>query len=122
MESTVQSKQRFILGSHRKFRRVINEVRGLPVLEAYNILRFMPYRHAKIVLKHLKNAIHNAEQKFGEDLATPENMVVSAIMADEGPAYRRFRPRAQGRVYRIEKPTTHLTVQVKVNQKAEEQK
>lgn len=113
MEATARSKQRFILMSHRKLRRVANEVRGKEVLEAYQTLRFMPYFAAKVVLKNLRAAIANAEQKFG-DQATPDRLVISSIMVDEGPAYKRFRPRAQGRVYRIEKPTAHLTIEVKL--------
>jgi large subunit ribosomal protein L22 len=119
MEATAQSKQRYILMSHRKIRRVINTVRGKSVPEAYNILRFMPYRAAMVVLKNLKAAVSNAEQKYGESV-TPDRLFISSIMADEGPAYKRFKPRAQGRVYKIESPTAHLTVEVAV--KKEEHK
>ncbi|MBX2859787.1 MAG: 50S ribosomal protein L22 [Vampirovibrio sp.] len=105
MES--QAKQKFILMSPRKIRRVINEVRGKKVLDAYNILRFMRYRAAGVVLKKLVDATNNAQVKYG---LKPEELVISQIYADEGPAYRRFKPRAQGRVYKREKPTSHLTV------------
>ncbi len=110
-----RSKQRYILMSHRKLRRVANEVRGKAVPEALHMLRFMPYFASKVILKHLIAATHNAAQKYGE-LAAPDNLVISTIMVDEGPAYRRFRPRAQGRIYKIEKPTAHLMVEVKVKQ------
>jgi large subunit ribosomal protein L22 len=119
MEATARSKQRYILMSHRKLRRVVNQIRGKAVPEAMSILQFMPYFASGVVLKNLQAAVSNAEQKYGE-LATPERLVISAVMGDEGPAYKRFRPRAQGRVYKIEKPTAHLTVEVKV--KTKEQK
>jgi large subunit ribosomal protein L22 len=113
MESTASSKQRYILMSHRKLRRVANEIRGKSVVEAYHILRFMPYFASDVILKNLKAATSNAVQKFGER-ATPDKLEISAIMVDEGPAYRRFKPRAQGRIYKIEKPTAHLSIEVKV--------
>lgn len=116
MEARAQSKQRYILMSHRKLRRVANQVRGKAVPEAMNILHFMPYFASTVILKNLKAAVSNAEQKYG-DLASPERLTISAIMIDEGPAHKRFRPRAQGRVYKIERPTAHLTVEVKVKAK-----
>jgi large subunit ribosomal protein L22 len=111
--NTASSRQRYILMSHRKLRRIANAIRGKGVPEAYQMLRFMPYFASKVVLKNLRAAIANAEQKFGES-ATPDKFVVSSIMIDEGPAYKRFKPRAQGRVYRIEKPTAHLTLEIKL--------
>ena len=108
MESS--AKQRYILMSPRKMRRVINEVRGKNVPEAYAILRLMPYRASQIVLKKLIDAVSNANQRFGLE---PEQLFISQIMADEGPVYTRFKPRAQGRVYRRKKKTTHLTLSVK---------
>lgn len=113
MEATAQSKQRYISMSHRKLRRVANQVRGKSVVEALQILRFMPYFASDVIYKNLVSATHNAMAKYG-DSASPEQLMVSSIMVDEGPAYKRFRPRAQGRVYRIEKPTAHLTIEVKV--------
>lgn len=113
MEATAQSKQRYIRMSHRKLRRVANEVRGKDVPEAFQILRFMPYFAAQVLLKHLRTAVANAAVKYGEK-ASPERLMVSSVLVDEGPAYRRFKPRAQGRIYRIEKPTAHVTVEVKI--------
>lgn len=111
MAVKAQSKQRFIRMSHRKLRRIANEVRGKSVPDAVYMLRFMPYTAATVVLKNLRAAVANAEQQFGQ-LADPNQMFVSAIMVDEAPVYRRFKPRAQGRVYRIEKATAHLMVEV----------
>ena len=112
MES--RSKQRYIIMSPRKVRRVINEVRGKSVIEAADILHFMPYAAARVVEKNLHAAVANAEQKFQ---ASPEDLYISEIYADEGPRYRRFKPRAQGRVYRRMKRTSHLTIVVSLKDK-----
>ena len=109
-----QARQTYILMSPRKLRRVMNEVRGKKVLDAYNMLHHMPYRAAGVILKKLVEATNNAQVKFG---VSPEELVVNKIFADEGPAYKRFKPRAQGRVYRREKPTSHLTICVAVDNK-----
>jgi large subunit ribosomal protein L22 len=114
MEQTARSKQYYIRMSHRKLRRVANEIRGKRAVDAIHMLRFMPYFAANVIYKHLNTAIYNALCKYGEDVATPGNLVVSTIMVDEGPALKRFKPRAQGRIYRIEKPTAHLMVEVAV--------
>ena len=104
-----KSRQTNIKMTARKLRRVINEVRGKAVNEALDMLRFMPYFAARIVEKNLNAAIANASEKFG---ATADVLKVSEIFADEAPTYRRVRPRAQGRMYKRLKRTSHLTVKV----------
>ncbi len=104
-----KAKQTNIKMPARKIRRVINEVRGKAVSEAVKILRFMPYEAAKVVLKNLTSAIANASVK-GMD---SENLIVSEIFADESTTYKRGKPRAQGRIYRRLKRTSHLTLKVK---------
>lgn len=106
-----RAKQTNIRMPARKLRRIINEVRGKNVDEAMKILRFMPYFAARVVEKNLKDAVANAAERFG---ISSEVLVLSEIYADEGPTYKRARPRAQGRVYRIMKRTSHLTVKVSV--------
>ena len=107
-----KSKQKFIGMPARKIRRIINEVRGKNATDALNILRFMPYFAARIVEKNLSNAISNAEVKLG---VSPEGLIISEIYADDGPTYKRIKPRAQGRVYRRTRRTSHLTVVVSVS-------
>lgn len=114
MQETKAS-QTDIIMSPRKIRRIMNEIRGKKVTEAYNMLRMMPYRAAKVVLKNLIDASHNAQVQFG---AMPESLVVSQAMADGGKVFRRFKPRAQGRIYKRLKRTAHLTIHVKVLEKA----
>ncbi|MEW5819020.1 MAG: 50S ribosomal protein L22 [Cyanobacteriota bacterium] len=112
MES--KAKQRYIIMSPRKIRRVINEIRGKGVVEAADILHFMPYAAARVVEKNLHAAVANAEQKYQ---ANPEDLYVSEVWADEGPRYSRFKPRAQGRVYKRIKRTSHLTIAVSIKDK-----
>ena len=103
------SKQSDIKMTARKIRRVINLIRGKKASEALRALKFMPYFAARIVEKNLNAAIANAAEKFG---ATPNDLKISEIFADESSTYRRVRPRAQGRMYKRLKRTAHLTVKV----------
>ena len=93
----------------RKLRRVINEVRGKSCDEAIKILKFMPYFAAKVVEKNLIAAIANANEKLG---VGSSNLKISEIFADESVTYKRGKPRAQGRIYKRLKRTSHLTVKV----------
>lgn len=104
-----QAKQTDIKMTARKLRRVINEVRGKAVVEAQTLLRFMPYFAARVVEKNLKAAVANAQERFG---ANPDELKVSEIFADESATFKRGKPRAQGRIYRRLKRTSHLTVKV----------
>jgi large subunit ribosomal protein L22 len=100
---------RFARVSPMKARRVVDLVRGLPVEDALALLRFAPQAASEIVYKLLESAIANAEST--EDLDR-DSLVVTKAKVDEGPTLRRFRPRAQGRAYRINKRTSHITVVV----------
>jgi large subunit ribosomal protein L22 len=106
-----RARQRYIIMSPRKIRRVLDQIRGKNVVEAADLLHFMPYAAARVVEKNLHAAVANAEQKLQ---AAPEDLIVSEVYADEGPTYKRFKPRAQGRVYKRMKRTAHLTVIVSV--------
>ncbi|MDD3593294.1 MAG: 50S ribosomal protein L22 [Candidatus Gastranaerophilales bacterium] len=108
-----KAKQSNIKMPARKIRRVINVVRGKDVNEASRILRFMPYAAARVVEKNLKDAIANASQK---GLAA-DTLFVSEIFADEGITYKRARCRAQGRMYRRLKRTSHLTIKLAMVEK-----
>jgi len=100
---------RFARVSPMKARRVVDLIRGLPADDALALLRFAPQAASDTVYKLLESAIANAEST--EDLAT-DSLVVTKAKVDEGPTLRRFRPRAQGRAYRINKRTSHITVVV----------
>ncbi|HKE68545.1 MAG TPA: 50S ribosomal protein L22 [Nocardioidaceae bacterium] len=100
---------RFARVTPMKARRVVDLIRGLPADEALALLRFAPQAASDTVYKLLESAIANAEST--EDLAA-DSLVVTKAKVDEGPTLRRFRPRAQGRAYRINKRTSHITVVV----------
>ena len=90
-----------------KVREVLDLVRGKPVHEAEDILRFSERDAAFIVGKVLHSAVANAENN---DELDPEELFVSACFADEGTTIKRWRPRARGRATRIRKRTSHITV------------
>ena len=95
--------------SASKARRVINLVRGLPAKEALTVLQFAPQAASEPVYKVLASAIANAENNERLD---PDSLLVSEAYVDEGPTLKRFRPRAQGRAFRVRKRTSHITVVV----------
>jgi large subunit ribosomal protein L22 len=101
--------------SPNKARRVINLVRGLPAKEALTVLQFAPQAASEQVYKVLASAIANAENNERLD---PDTLLVSEAFVDEGPTLKRFRPRAQGRAYRIRKRTCHITIAVEAVQVA----
>ena len=107
-----KAKQTDIKMTARKLRRVINEVRGKKDLEAQDMLRFMPYFAARVVEKNLKAAVANAQEKYG---VSAESLKISEIFADESQTFRRGKPRAQGRIYKRLKRTSHLTLKVSDN-------
>ena len=104
-----KARQTNIKMTARKLRRVINEVRGKSVNEALDMLRFMPYFAAKVVEKNLKAAAANAFEQAG---VKADALKISEIFADESVTYKRGKPRAQGRIYRRLKRTSHLTIKV----------
>ncbi|BAN34472.1 50S ribosomal protein L22 [Sulfuricella denitrificans skB26] len=95
--------------SAQKGRLVADQIRGLPVDRALNILTFSPKKGAVIIKKVLESAIANAEHNEGADI---DELKVATILVDEGSTMKRFRARAKGRGARILKPTCHITVTV----------
>lgn len=98
---------RFVRVSPTKARRVIDLVRGKPVDQALDILRWAPQAASEPVAKVIASAAANAQNNEGLD---PSTLVVATVYADEGPTAKRIRPRAQGRAFRIRKRTSHITV------------
>jgi large subunit ribosomal protein L22 len=102
-----RAKARFVRVTPRKARRVVDLIRGMPADQAQATLKFAPQSASDPVGKVLDSAIANAEHQSHLDASS---LVVSGAWVDEGPTLKRFRPRAQGRGYRIEKKTSHITV------------
>ncbi|NND45369.1 MAG: 50S ribosomal protein L22 [Xanthomonadales bacterium] len=95
--------------SAQKVRLVADQVRGMPVDQAEQLLAFSTKKAAHIVKKVLMSAIANAEHNEGADI---DELKVQAIMVDEGPTMKRGRARAKGRGTRILKRTSHITLTV----------
>jgi large subunit ribosomal protein L22 len=95
--------------SAQKGRLVADQVRGLKVDRALNLLSFSPKKGAELLKKVLESAIANAEHNEGADV---DELKVTKVYVDEGPSAKRIRPRAKGRADRIVKRTSHITVVV----------
>ncbi|RLD08253.1 MAG: 50S ribosomal protein L22 [Chloroflexota bacterium] len=103
------AKQRHAKISAQKVRLVADQIRGLPVEKAINILTFSPKKAAVLMKSVLDSAIANAEHNDGADI---DELVVTTVMVDEAPTAKRMKPRAKGRGNRILKRTSHITVVV----------
>lgn len=97
-----------------KARRVVNLIRGKNAQEALAILKFAPQAAAEPVAKLVNSAIANARVKADNENVplNEDELVITRAFVDEGTTLKRFRPRAQGRAYRINKRTSHITVVV----------
>ena len=99
--------------SAQKARLVADQVRGMAVEEALNLLEFSPKKAAHLVKKILDSAIANAENNEGADV---DELKISSIYVDEGMTLKRLSPRAKGRADRILKRSCHITVKVADNE------
>ena len=95
--------------SAQKVRLVADQVRGMPVEKAEQLLAFSTKKAAHIMKKVLLSAIANAEHNDGADI---DELTIAAVMVDEGPTMKRGRARAKGRGTRILKRTSHITLTV----------
>jgi large subunit ribosomal protein L22 len=95
--------------SPQKCRLVADQIRGMGVAKAIDLLNFSTKKSAKLIKKVLESAIANAEHNEGADV---DELRVSTIYVDEGPVLKRMSPRAKGRANRILKRTSHITVKV----------
>ena len=105
---------RFVRVTPMKARRVVNLIRGKQAEEALAILKFAPQAASEPVYKIVASAVANARQKATQQ-GLPfreEELFISEAFVNEGPTMKRIQPRAQGRAYRINKRTSHITVVV----------
>ena len=93
----------------RKARRVVDLIRGLPANEALAMLRFAPQAASEPIAKVIGSAVANAEHNLDLD---PESLIISRAYVDEGPTLKRYRPRLHGRPGRINKRTSHISVEL----------
>jgi large subunit ribosomal protein L22 len=107
LSNGVRAEARFVRVSPRKARLVVDHIRGRTVPEARTILAFTTRAVAADVEKVLRSAVANAEANRGLD---GDDLYIAAAYVDEGPMIKRWRPRARGRMARINKRTCHITV------------
>lgn len=103
----ITAKLRHLRIAPRKVRLVADLIRGKSVREAETLLQFQIKRGAKPIQKLLKSAVANARNNFK---LSEENLYISKITVDEGPKLKRWRARARGRAYPIQKKTSHITL------------
>ena len=103
----VRAAAKYVRISPQKVRKLIDAVKGKPVEDGLNLLKFMPQKGASIVEKTIRSAVANADQIPDMDV---DSLVIQNITADQGPTLKRFKARARGRGTRILKRTSHITV------------
>lgn len=102
-----RAKVTFVRVPSSKAKIVLDTIKGKDVVTALGILRYTPRTAATVIEKVLKSAIANAENNNGLDIS---NLYIQEAFATQGPKLKRIRARAQGRAFRIEKQTSHITV------------
>ncbi|GAB3559139.1 50S ribosomal protein L22 [Spelaeicoccus albus] len=110
MEAT--AKARYLRVTPQKARRVVDLIRGTAATEALAVLKFAQQDVSEPLYKLVASGIANARVK-ADQLGEPfieDDLVITSAYVDEGPTMKRFRPRAQGRAFRINKRTSHITV------------
>jgi len=119
MEAKAQA--RYVRVTPQKARRVVDLIRGKQAGEAVAVLRFAPQAASEPVRKVVESAIANARVKAdrASEAFDERDLVVRSAFVDEGPTMKRFQPRAQGRAFRINKRTSHITVVVGPKQQKE---
>ena len=103
----VKAVSKYIRMSPSKVRRVLRQIQGKSYKDALILLEFMPYASCEPIIKVLRSAAANARNNMNLD---ETNLVVKSAFVYQGPVMKRFRPRAQGRAYRILKYTSHITI------------
>ncbi|MGI8625169.1 MAG: 50S ribosomal protein L22 [Geodermatophilaceae bacterium] len=106
---TTRATAKFVRVTPMKARRVVDLIRYQPAGEALAMLRFAPQAASEPVAKVLASAMANAEHNLKVD---QDSLVISNAYVDGGPTLKRFRPRARGRAFRINKRTSHITIEV----------
>ena len=106
-KNEIRAVSKYVRMSPSKIRRVLRQIQGKTYSEALLLLEFMPYASCAPIIKVLRSATANARNNFGLD---ETKLVIKSAFADQGPTMKRFRPRAQGRAYRILKATSRITI------------
>jgi ribosomal protein L22 len=105
----IRARARYVRSAPRKARLVMDHIRGRPVEQARALLAHTPRAASADILKLLESALANAESNY--ELA-PDELRIQRAYVDEGPTIKRYRPRALGRATRINKRTSHMTIEL----------
>ena len=103
----VRAVSKYVRISPQKVRKVVGDIKGIPVEIGLQKLKFMPQKAANILEKIIRSAVANADQNADIDI---DMLVIRNITADQGPSLKRWKARARGRGTRILKRTSHITV------------
>ena len=103
----VRAVSKYVRISPQKVRKVVGDIKGIPVEIGLQKLKFMPQKAANILEKVIRSAVANADQNADIDI---DMLVIRNITADQGPSLKRWKARARGRGTRILKRTSHITV------------
>ncbi|MFH1542199.1 MAG: 50S ribosomal protein L22 [bacterium] len=106
----VKAQTKWVRNGARKLSRVAQLLRGMPAVDALNMLEMMPNKSAEIFAKLVKAAIANAKHNFK---LSADSLIVDEAFSNKGVILKRWRARARGRVGSIHKPTSHATVWLK---------
>ena len=113
-EVTARAQAKHVRVTPMKARRLVDLIRGMQAEEALAVLKFAPQSASEPVYKVVASAVANARFHAERDSRRLDvaSLVVAEAYVDEGPTLKRFRPRAQGRAFRVRKRTSHITVVV----------
>ena len=103
----IRAVSKYVRMSPSKIRRVLKQIQGKTYSEALLLLEFMPYASCSPIIKVLRSATANARHNNN---LNEKDLIIKSAFADQGPTMKLFRPRAQGRAYRILKATSHITI------------
>lgn len=107
LKPSAKASARYVRMSPRKVRQVVDLIRNKDIGEALAILQLTPRASSQVIEKLVKSAVANGENNFDMD---PDSLYIAECYVDQGPTLKRIRPRAQGRAFRIEKKTSHITI------------
>ena len=109
MNNQYSATSKYLRLSPYKVRRVLSQIKGKSYSEAMMLLTFMPYRPCTTIKKILQSAASNAIKNGKQN---QEQLIINEAFANSGPKLKRFQPRAQGRAFKIHKPTCHITLKL----------
>jgi large subunit ribosomal protein L22 len=112
---SVRAQAKYVRVAPRKAREAVDLIRGKSVSEARSTLMFANRNSARVVAKVLNSAVANAENN---NSLVADDLFVKEAFVDEGPTMKRWRFRAMGRVYRVRKRTSHITVAVEQRERS----